>query len=250
VLAALTLALALAAAALCGPLCAPARALRWARPVLGAVTRGFDVHGSPFAAGRHRGVDLAAPPGTAVGAPCSGRVVVAGRVGASGRVVTVACGRWHASVLPLASIAVRRGAHVTAGRAVATAAGIQGRHAGLHFGVRRAGERFGYVDPLRFMLHRDPWSPVGPPPGIRARGERTRRAAPERSPAPRLVPLTPPAPAVPPRAAGSRPVAPWPVWAGVALLLAGASTGGVVRARRRRSTRLARLALPRSTPSG
>jgi hypothetical protein len=35
VLAALTLALALAAAALCGPLCAPARALRWARPVLG-----------------------------------------------------------------------------------------------------------------------------------------------------------------------------------------------------------------------
>jgi hypothetical protein len=242
-------ALALAAAALCGPLCAPARAVRWARPVLGAVTRGFDVRGSPFAAGLHRGVDLAAAPGTAVGAPCSGRVVVAGRVGASGRVLTVACGPWHASVLPLASIAVRRGARVTAGRAVATAAGLRGGHAGLHFGVRRARERFGYVDPLRFMPRRDPWSPVGPPPGIRARGERTRRAAPVRSPALRLVPLTPPAPAAPPRATGSRPVAPWPVWAGVALLLAGASTGGVVRARRRRPPRLARLALPRSTPS-
>jgi hypothetical protein len=235
--------------------------------VLGQVTRGFAFHGSPFAGGLHRGVDLAAPPGAPVGAPCGGRVVAAGRVGASGRVVTVACGPWHASVLPLASVAVRRGTHVTAGRPVGTAAGADrgpGAHVGLHLGVRRARERFGYVDPLRFMPPAHPWGPVGPP----GRGDGRRRVvpaprvvpvprlvpaprvvpAPRLVPAPRVVPAPRLVPAPPPdRAADRRPVAPWPVWAGVALLLAGASTGTVIRGRRSRAAGPGRLA-PRTSP--
>jgi hypothetical protein len=202
--------------------CAPARGASWARPVLGAVTRGFDVHGSPFAAGLHRGVDLAAPPGTAVGAPCGGRVVVAGRVGASGRMVTIACGPWHATVLPLASVAVHRGAHVRAGRVVGTAAG-EGAHAGIHLGVRRTRDRFGYVDPLRLLPREHPWVPVAPPAGrVRRMPQRPAQAvAIPRAPAPATV-------------ASAAVVAPWPVWAGLALLLGGASSGGIIRARRRR----------------
>jgi hypothetical protein len=222
----------------CALPCAPALGASWSRPVLGPVTRAFDVHGSPFAAGLHRGVDLAAPPGAAVGAPCSGRVVVAGRVGATGRVVTVACGPWHASVLPLAFVAVRRGAHVRAGRLVGTAAGSSA-HAGIHLGVRRASDRFGYVDPLRFLPHAHPWTPVAPPAGGARRGRRAPRPAPApvpvRTPAPRLAPAAPP-------------VAPWPVWAGAALMLAGVATGGVVRVRARRT--LTRLAPQTSAPAG
>jgi hypothetical protein len=226
----------------------------WARPVPGPVTRAFDVHGSPFAAGLHRGVDLAASAGAAVGAPCSGRVVAAGRVGASGRLVTVACGPWHATVLPLASVAVRRGGHVRTGRLVGTVAAARGAHAGLHLGVRRASARFGYVDPLRFLPPAHPWAPPVAP-----RGGRVRRARASAATASARAAAAPPAPApTPARAAAPRPaasppraVAPWPVWAGAALMLAGAGTGGVLRGRRRRSAcGLARVAPRTSTPPG
>ncbi|HEX4691418.1 MAG TPA: M23 family metallopeptidase [Solirubrobacteraceae bacterium] len=229
--------------------CPSARGASWARPVLGAVTRGFDVHGSPFAAGLHRGVDLAAPPGTAVGAPCGGRVVVAGRVGASGRVVTVACGPWHATVLPLASVAVRRGAQVRAGRFVGTAAGGSA-HAGIHLGVRRASDRFGYVDPLRLLPREHPWVPVAPPAGRARRGHRAAESVGAPAPLSLLrAPVPVRVPASAPRLAPAAPtVAPWPVWAGAALMLAGAATGGVVRVRARRAS--ARVAPGTSTPLG
>ena len=68
-------------------------AATWRPPVEGAVTRAFDPGSHPFEGGRHRGVDLAAPPGTEVHAPCTGRVAFAGRVGSNGRVVTLRCGR-------------------------------------------------------------------------------------------------------------------------------------------------------------
>jgi hypothetical protein len=203
-------------------LVAPPAAGAWARPVRGELTRGFDFGvGAPFRAGLHRGVDFQAPPGTRVRAACGGRVVVAGRVGASGGVVTVACGRWRVSLLSLERIAVRAGAHVGEGDAIGVAGSARG-HAGIHLGVRRAGSRFGYVDPLPFLSD----TPAAPPPAVGPRGT-VRRPR----PAPRLAPLRPVAA---PRAIPARPLAPPLAWAGLALLLTGAAGAGAHRARTRR----------------
>ena len=206
----------------------PARAA-WRPPVAGPMTRGFDVGRNPYEGGRHRGVDLAAPPGTAVRAPCTGRVAVAGRVGRSGLVVTMVCGRWRVTHLPLGAVAVRRGTVASRGAVLGTVAGSRA-HAGLHVGVRRDGTRFGYVDPLRFLRARRPGSPIP----IGRRGPRPRATR----------PLSPGPPRDAPRAAaGSSPIrggnlAPWPAWAGLALVLAGVGVRwrGGPRARRGESS--------------
>ncbi|MEA2291250.1 MAG: hypothetical protein QOF17_270 [Solirubrobacteraceae bacterium] len=198
---------------------APAAAASWVPPVPGAVARAFHVRGDPFAAGLHRGADFAVPAGAPVRAACGGRVAVAGRIGSSGGVVTIACGRWRVSHLPLSRIVVRRGDAVRAGDAI----GLAGRsrlHAGLHLGVRAARARAGsgYVDPLRFLTaaHRPPppAAPVGP---RRPRRMASAHAPPAPAPAPPALAGTP----------ASRALAPWPAWAGLALLLAGAAGGGL-----------------------
>jgi Peptidase family M23 len=212
----------------------------WRAPVPGRVARAFDIGSDPFEAGRHRGIDLAAPPGTTVRAPCAGAVGFAGAVGSSGRVVTLLCGRWRVTHMPLASIAVRPGAAIGRGEPLGTLA-ASSDHAGLHFGVRRDGTRFGYTDPLRFLT---PGRPAAPPllgpaprPGRRPRPApprppTPRPPAPRPVPAPRLVTAPPPAPMGSNR--GRRPpFAPWPAWLGLALVLAGA--GFHVRARSRRA---------------
>jgi hypothetical protein len=230
----------------------------WRLPVAGSVTRGFDLGTNPYEGGHHRGIDLAARPGTTVRAPCTGRVAVAGRVGTSGGVVTLLCGRWRVTDMPLATIAVRAGTTVTTGTDLGTVAHSHD-HAGLHVGVRRAGTRFGYVDPLRFLSHTpQPAPPLGRAPRSRPPSaepnDRTRDPAPARWRAPvsalarSLVPVSVASP-VSARArslisapAGSRgsvpvqaPLAPWPVWAGLALVLAGAGVRwrGAVRTRTR-----------------
>jgi hypothetical protein len=202
---------------------AAASAGGWVRPVDGAVTRGFALGPDPFAAGGHRGVDLAAAPGAGVRAPCAGRVVVADRIGSSGGVVTIACGRWRVSQLPLRRIGVVIGQRVRAG-ALLGAAGTSSRHAGLHLGVRRAGQPFGYVDPLRFLGRGGRVPPVGPA-GRRRVGPRAPVAAPR--PALPLAPVGVQAPARVPGAA-PLPLAPWPAWAGLAgLLVAAAGRAGL-----------------------
>jgi hypothetical protein len=127
-----------------------ARAAGWRRPVPGPVARAFAYGPEPFLRGWHRGVDLAAPPGTPVHAACTGTVVTARGAGPAGGVVTVRCGRWRVTHLPLASVAVHRGQPVTAGAAVGVLA-ASSAHAGLHLGVRLAADRLGYVDPMRFL---------------------------------------------------------------------------------------------------
>jgi hypothetical protein len=190
-------------------LAAPGAAATWRPPVSAPVSRAFDLGPDPYAGGHHRGVDLLAPPGSPVRAACAGRVVVAGRVGASGGVVTVLCGHWRVTVMPLAMIAVRRGAPIGRGARLGTLARSRA-HAGLHLGVRREGTRFGYVDPLRFLA---PARPAPPPLG------RAPRSRPRRLPPP--LPLIA-APEVTARAmAATAPLAPWPAWAGLALVLAG-----------------------------
>ena len=232
----------------------PARAA-WRPPVDGAVARAFDPGRQPFEGGRHRGVDLAAPPGSSVRAPCAGEVVFAGAVGANGRVVTLRCGPWRVTHLPLATVTARAGATVDRGDRLGTVEASPDHH-GLHLGVRREGERFGYADPLRFLA---PERATPPPLGPAPRPARPRPTPPPLGPAPRPAgprlappPLGPaprparPRPARPtarpptphdgpaarrrraPRAApgSSRgvepPLAPWPAWLGTALVLGGA----------------------------
>jgi hypothetical protein len=180
--------------------------LAWLPPVPGPPTRLFHYGPDPFVAGQHRGVDLAAS-GEPVRAACSGRVVFAGRVAGKGT-VSQHCGRWRVSYAPLRRLAVRAGDAAGPGTRLGRASGE------LHFGVRREGRRFGYVDPLRFLGARHAPPPlVAPPRPIAPRGEG--RPATRRAVAPR--PHTPPA------------LAPWPVWLGLLLGLTGLLGAGRLR---------------------
>src|SRR4051794_23570896 len=234
----------LAVALALGLTAAPAHA--WRRPLPGPVARAFAYSpAAPFAAGQHRGADFAGSPGAVVRAACGGRGAYAGR-----GVVTLGWGPWRVTHLPLATLAVHAGAHVPQGARLGTLA-ASAEHAGLHLGVRRAGDRFAYVDPLPFLAPEIPRAgPPGaarraPPPGeVEPGGARTPRAA--APPGSRAA-----APAQPHHfarahpAVRTRPVAAWPVWLGLALALAGAVGGGIrMRVRHRRVAR----AIPRRAP--
>ena len=172
--------------------------LAWTPPVPGPPARLFDLGRDPFARGPHRGVDFTAGALERVRSACGGRVVFAGRVAGEGT-VSVRCGAWRVSYAPLARISVREGERVGAGSRLGRAA------AALHFGVRREGRRFGYVDPLRFFTGSRP-----PPP-----------AAPVR--------VRPPPERVRPRPSRPDPgLAPWPVWLGLAFLLTGLLGAGTL----------------------
>jgi murein DD-endopeptidase MepM/ murein hydrolase activator NlpD len=217
-----------------------ALALMLIAPVAGPVSAGFDP-GLPFEAGRHRGVDFLARPGGSVRAACSGRVAFAGRIGRMG-IVTLRCGSWRVTHMPLATITAR--GRVARGTPIGTV-GASREHAGLHLGVRREGSRFGYEDPLAFLAGPSEPAPFGPRL-VRPRRARPRlvRPAPRVArpqgprvarPAPRVV--RPQGPRVRPRPAPSSPLAPWPAWAGLALVLAGAGLRLRVRVRTRSPAR-------------
>jgi len=229
-------ALALVVAAM-APLAVPSTALaeRWLRPVPGEVARSFSyARAAPFAARAHRGADLAATPGTAVRAACSGRVVHAGAVAGRDDVVSVTCGRRRVSYLPLAGVAVRAGAAIRAGAPVGA---VAPGHGGLHLGVRREDDPFGYEDPVPLLPA--PARPLAPVPVTAAPRPAVPRAA------PRPMPSRPAARPAVPRAAPA--LAPLPVWVGIALLLSGAAGSATVKLRRRRvaRTRMAPAAAPR-----
>lgn len=201
-------------------------------PVQAPIVRAFDYRGSPFARGLHRGIDLGAVAGDPVRAPCAGTVVHAGATPA-GPALTLRCGDKSVTLLPLARIAVRTGAAVGDGAPVGTV-GRVADHRGLHLGVRRAGDPFGYVDPAPLLRARPGPAPLVPPAGPRPRAH---RVAPPRPAPPAAVPrLATPSVAPTP----SAPLAPWPVWLGAALVLAGAVGGGTRRWRR--TARAARTA--------
>jgi hypothetical protein len=135
-------------------------------PVAGPVTRGFDYGPDPFLAGQHRGIDLAARRGSVVRAACTGAVATA-----SMNVVTLRCGAWRVTELPLASVTVRVGARVRAGEVVGRVGALPG-HAGLHLGVRRAGDPFAYVDPAPLLGKVAPHPPIVAAPRITREGPR------------------------------------------------------------------------------
>jgi hypothetical protein len=156
----------------------PAPAKAWHRPVPGGVARLFAyARGAPFAAGAHRGVDLRARVGERVLAACAGEVVTAGP-----HVVTLRCGPWRVTALPLSSVSARVGARVRAGTAVGHVGTMPG-HTGLHLGVRRADDRFAYVDPAPLLREPGSRPPVtaipreGPREPVAGRADPARPAA-------------------------------------------------------------------------
>jgi hypothetical protein len=175
----------------------------WTWPIRGPVITAYRNGDNPYAGGQHRGVDIAAPIGSRVVAATSGTVTFAGVAGSSGLVVSerTADGRFDLSYLHLSSASVRRGDRVSEGASVG-AVGTSGRRSAeqphLHFGVREAGERSAYRDPLDFL---------SPPP-----------VTDRHHPAPAPVPVGEPAAAGPEPAGaapGSSPVpsassVPWP----------------------------------------
>jgi hypothetical protein len=156
---------------------APAMAAgSWVWPVRGEVLTAFRNGSDPYAAGQHRGIDIASPVGTDVVAATGGTVRHAAVAGDSGLTVSVRAGDFDLSYLHLSAVAVKAGQSVAAGARIGSV-GTSGRRSAeqphLHFGVRRAGDRHAYLDPLDFLT---------PPP-----------AAPRESPrgAPVPVPVTP-----------------------------------------------------------
>jgi murein DD-endopeptidase MepM/ murein hydrolase activator NlpD len=146
----------LLAAMLSAVVSGPARAAGdWIWPVDGPVLRSFDPPENPYGSG-HRGIDVAASPGTPVRAASAGVVAFAGPVG--GRLfVTVDHGAGLESTYSfLESLAVRRGDPVIRGQVIARS-GIGHADATvphLHFGVRL---NDAYVDPMDYLGPFEVW---------------------------------------------------------------------------------------------
>ena len=142
----------------------------WQLPVDGRVVRPFAEPSSAYAPG-HRGIDLAAPAGTAVRAAGAGTVTFAGDVAGALHVVVTHRDGLRTSYSFLADVTVAVGDAVTTSAVVGHSGGsdLDSGHGPdtLHFGLR-VGER--YVDPLLLFQPRDltelvrlvPVAPIGP----------------------------------------------------------------------------------------
>jgi hypothetical protein len=176
-----------------------APAWAWSWPADGAVLRAFSVGADKYAAGQHRGIDVALDGASAVRAPTSGEVTFAGSVPTHGLTVTITTGDgYRASLTHLGVLRVERGDRVTEGEAVADA-GLSGEaeHAEpyVHLGIRLGSDDDNYVDPLSLL---PPRGAPNPPPAP---------AAPP-APAPQPAPAEPPVAASPSVAAPVTPAAP------------------------------------------
>jgi hypothetical protein len=180
-------------------LAAPATArAAWVWPVSGDVITPYRNGTDPYASGQHRGIDIAAPIGTPVVAAAGGEVRFAGTAGSSGLTVSIRTGDgYDTSYLHLSSVAVRAGARVSGGERIG-AVGISGIRSAtaphLHFGIRDAGTRHAYHDPLNFLP--PPATAPRPSPPASAPAPAPRPVQPVAAPAPRVAPGpdTPPRP--------------------------------------------------------
>jgi murein DD-endopeptidase MepM/ murein hydrolase activator NlpD len=171
----------------------PSAEAAWVWPVSGDVITPYRNGTDPYATGQHRGIDIAAPVGTPVVAAAGGEVRFAGTVGSSGLTIGIRSGEgYDTSYLHLSSLSVKAGARVSAGDRIG-AVGTTGTRSAttphLHFGVRDAGTRHGYHDPLALL----------PPPASAPSAE---PPAPAPAPAPMHAPAPPAAaPVTAPRVA-------------------------------------------------
>jgi hypothetical protein len=211
------LAAALAIASAAVSLSTAVAAASWRAPVPGRVLRAFAYsEHEPFARGARRAVALAAMPGERVLAPCGGPISFAGRLPRFGPALTIRCGALVATLLGVRATArgaARRGAEV--GRATGA----------VGLGARRAGARWGYVDPLALIGAPEPRRAPPPLPAERPRPARPRVAV---------------------RPAGA-PGLPWTAWAGVGLLGSLLGPWAVSTSRRRSTTSTLRRILAMRT---
>jgi hypothetical protein len=188
-------------------------AAAWTWPLHGEVITGYSNGDDPYAAGQHRGIDIAAAVGTPVVAAAAGEVRFAGVAGSSGLTVSVRTDDgFDTSYLHLGATAVRAGERVSAGQrlGVVGTSGVRSAAAPhLHFGVREAGSRHAYRDPLAFLPPLPTAAPEPPaavpvpapvpaPPALapapRSAPRPGRLPAPRRVPGARRVPAPRPAP--------------------------------------------------------
>ena len=169
----------------------------WVWPANGAVLRPFVLGSDPYAAGQHRGVDIALVGTEPIRAPVAGEVTFAGRVPTHGLTVTVRTATGDkASLTHLGPLLVRSGARVREGDPVAEpgpSGEVEHDLPYVHLGVR-VGAAETYVDPLTLLPPRG----AAPPPPVPA-------AAPATTPvttAPAPPTASPPA-ASPPPATGT-----------------------------------------------
>ena len=122
---------------------------RWTWPVgpVHDLGRSFQAPAGPYGAG-HRGIDVAAQPGTAVRAPADGVVSFAGVV-VDRPVLSIQHSDGLLSSIEPVTAQVAQGDRVSAGQVVGVVA--TGAHCSdrcVHFGVRRSGQ---YISPLLFL---------------------------------------------------------------------------------------------------
>ena len=94
------------------------QASAWSWPLRGDVLRPYSLGPDPYAAGQHRGVDVAGSAGEAVRAPAAGVVSFVGVVPSSGRTVTIQTDGYAVSLTHLGEATVAKGATVAEGDAV------------------------------------------------------------------------------------------------------------------------------------
>ncbi|MGV9842996.1 M23 family metallopeptidase [Streptomyces fungicidicus] len=142
----------------------PAVGRAWPVGVRPRVLRGWEPPATVYGRG-HRGVDLAAAPGTPVRAVAAGRVSFAGRVAGRGVVSVELDGTGDPPLRTTyepVDASVAEGDEVTAGELVGTVAAT-GFHCAapcVHWGLLRADA---YLDPLTLL---PPWLLRGPPPRL------------------------------------------------------------------------------------
>ncbi len=121
-------------------------------PVQGRISSQFGMRRDPINGGQgsHKGLDIAAPRGTPIGAAAAGRVIFAGRQGGYGNTVLIehADGR-RTRYAHAEELLVNSGDAVLSGQIIATV-GSTGRSTGphLHFEVLENGL---HIDPLRAL---------------------------------------------------------------------------------------------------
>lgn len=161
----------------------------WTWPLRGEVITGYRNGDDPYAAGQHRGIDIAGAVGAPVVAAAPGEVRFAGVAGSSGLTVSVRTDDgFDTSYLHLGAAQVRAGERVSAGQrlGVVGTSGVRSAEAPhLHFGVREAGSRHAYRDPLAFL---PPASAPAPEAPAAAPLPEPVPAAPMTSPEPLRVP--------------------------------------------------------------